>query len=138
MSDLTDEEMKTALRSWRPPETSADQKPSAQAQPGAPVWIVFQYRESGEPEFQGVFSSAEKAVAECRTDRYCVCPAAIDAKVPHETQPHWNGAWYPKGILSLESDIKDVIDAISRPDGCPVPPTGDCEPIRDIAKILST
>lgn len=58
------------------------------------LWLVQQYPEgSNVPEFQGVFSSEERAVAACRTDRYFVCgPITLDEEVPHESL-EWNTAW---------------------------------------------
>jgi len=33
-------------------------------------------------EFQGVFSSREKAIAACRTPMYCIMPIELDADIP--------------------------------------------------------
>lgn len=46
-------------------------------------------------DFQGVFSTEEKAVAACRDWTYFVGPADLDAEVPHETAPEWPGAFFP-------------------------------------------
>jgi hypothetical protein len=35
--------------------------------------------------FQGIFSSAEKAEAECKTNQYYIIPATIDETLPHES-----------------------------------------------------
>jgi hypothetical protein len=44
------------------------------------------YQESGSPwEFQGVFSSEEKAVEACRDWSYFIFTAALDEALPHET-----------------------------------------------------
>lgn len=58
------------------------------------LWLVFQCTGENAFEFQGVFSSEDRAVAACLTDLYCVCPARLDESHPHETGP-WPGAWYP-------------------------------------------
>jgi len=59
------------------------------------LWIVGQYREPNW-DFQGVFSSEEKAVAACRTPLYFVAPADLDAEAPHELAKEWPGAYYPR------------------------------------------
>jgi hypothetical protein len=58
------------------------------------VWVVGQYRKPSW-DFQGVFSSEDKAVAVCRTDMYFVAPIELDADLPHELQGEWPGAYYP-------------------------------------------
>ena len=59
------------------------------------VWIVGQYR-APSWDFQGVFSTEEKAVAACRDANYFVAPAELDAEVPHQLEPAWPGAYYPQ------------------------------------------
>ncbi len=60
--------------------------------PGSPAWLVFQWRDL--PEFQGVFASEEKAIAACRTENHCVCPATMDEELP-QGKGEWPGSWYP-------------------------------------------
>jgi hypothetical protein len=62
------------------------------------LWIVGQYR-SGEDlnavwDFQGVFSSREKAIAACRDRNYFIAPATLDAALRHEPF-EWEGCEYP-------------------------------------------
>ena len=45
-------------------------------------------------DFQGVFSSREKAVAACRDERYFVGPAELDEPLPNE-QIEWSGCFWP-------------------------------------------
>lgn len=60
------------------------------------LWIVGQIREGAQWEFQGVFSTEERAVAACRTEDYFVARVGLDAELPHETS-EWTVAdsWYP-------------------------------------------
>ena len=44
-------------------------------------------------EFQGVFSTEERAVAACRDEMF-VGPAELDRQLPHDTWG-WDGAYYP-------------------------------------------
>ena len=59
------------------------------------VFIVMRWRETHEHEFQGVFSTPEKAEAECRTLFDCVCPAELDASIGADVL-NWPGAYYPR------------------------------------------
>ena len=60
------------------------------------LWLVFQWRGDamGWPEFQGVFDTEAAALAACRTDQYCVCPAVLNKEIPDEPTV-WAGAYYP-------------------------------------------
>lgn len=80
----SEEAMKEVIGRWRRGE--AGSKVSA-------VWLVFQWRD-GVAEFQGVFTSEEKAILACRTENHCVCPAALDDELKQEGGT-WPGAWYP-------------------------------------------
>ena len=65
------------------------------------LWYVGRFREqvNGEEfrcvwEFQGVFSTEEKAVAACRDHTYFVVPIELDQELAHETvEPA--GCYYP-------------------------------------------
>lgn len=60
------------------------------------VWIVGQLRDRKPWEFQGVFSSQEKAVAACRNERYFIGPAVVDAEIPDDSRdPQEWGAYFP-------------------------------------------
>ena len=61
---------------------------------GSAVWIVMQWNRDGNHEFQGVFASERRAVAACRTDTHCVCPAIVGVELGQATET-WPGAWYP-------------------------------------------
>lgn len=61
---------------------------------GSSVWIVIQWKRSGHHEFQGVFASERRAVAACRTDLHCVCPAVVGVELGQATET-WTGARYP-------------------------------------------
>ena len=62
---------------------------------GSEVWLVFQWTTYNSPMFQGVFDTEDAAVAACRTDLYCVCPAQMNKALPHELELSGPGAWYP-------------------------------------------
>lgn len=60
------------------------------------VWLVFQFQgDSIAPDFQGVFSTKEKAIAACTMQTYCVCgPELLDHELP--TEPGlFPKCWYP-------------------------------------------
>ncbi len=57
------------------------------------VYLVYHYNDK-EPQFQGVFTTEPKAVAACRGELYCVCPAKLDEELPEELCD-WPGAYYP-------------------------------------------
>lgn len=46
-------------------------------------------------QFQGIFTSEEKAVAACRDATYFVGTAEVDQELPHEIEK-WPEAWYPR------------------------------------------
>jgi len=57
------------------------------------VWIVGQL---GMPwEFQGVFSTKEKAEAACKTPFHFIGPAEMDVELP-EQKSFWPDAEYPR------------------------------------------
>lgn len=60
------------------------------------VYLVEQWRDGAPyPEYQGVFSTEELAVAACKTFRYLVTPFTLDEAYPDEfmgTHPH---TYYP-------------------------------------------
>jgi hypothetical protein len=56
------------------------------------LWIVYQW--TNEPEFQGVFSTKDKALVACITDHHLICPAVLDRVVTGD-KTTWPGAWYP-------------------------------------------
>ena len=62
------------------------------------IFIVFQWR-NGVAEFQGAFTTKEKAVRACRNENYCVCPANLDEEIEEESVvwpgAEWPGAFYP-------------------------------------------
>ena len=60
---------------------------------GSQVWLVFQWQPDGH-QFQGVFGTEARAVAACRTDTHCVCPATVGVELGQATET-WPGAWYP-------------------------------------------
>ncbi len=45
-------------------------------------------------EFQGVFSSEQRAIDACITDRYFVGPAVLDEALP-DKRIEWPNAYYP-------------------------------------------
>ncbi len=47
-------------------------------------------------EFQGIFSTKEKAIAACRHEWYFIAPVELDAELPDETV-EMAGAYYPLG-----------------------------------------
>jgi hypothetical protein len=68
----------------------------------ATVFIVFQWREGDDtPEVQGVFSTIEKAEAECLSENYCVCPCVMDESRGHERQETWQDAFFPKASCDV-------------------------------------
>lgn len=74
--------------------------------PGAQLWIVGKWLAvdgKNAWEFQGVFSTEEKAIHACRTEMYFVGPAELNKSLPHERMPRWLGSYYPK----LEKQKKD-------------------------------
>ncbi len=44
--------------------------------------------------FQGVFDNESDAEAACVTDKYCIAPAVMNERLPHEKQ-EWPGVRYP-------------------------------------------
>ena len=62
------------------------------------LWIVGQYKGTGEAgdawEFQGVFSSKEQAVQECRNKSYFIAPATLNESFGDATED-WPGCYYP-------------------------------------------
>lgn len=64
-----------------------------QSEAASQVWIVFKWADL--PEFQGVFSSEEKAIDACRTANHVICPAIMDQELPKDPEV-WPGAWYPR------------------------------------------
>ena len=59
------------------------------------VFIVMRWRETGVHEFQGVFSTPEKAEAACTMLFDCVRPAELDSSTGADTMT-WPGAYYPR------------------------------------------
>lgn len=58
------------------------------------VYIVGQYKENANWEFQGVFSTEEKAIEACVNDSYFIGPATLDRTLPEETC-EWKNAYLP-------------------------------------------
>jgi len=58
------------------------------------LWIVCKYVSAEKFEFQGVFSTEEKAIAACVDFTYGIGPANLDEPVPDETT-EWPGFYYP-------------------------------------------
>lgn len=61
-------------------------------------WICGQYR-SGDPlntvwDFQGIFSTKEKAIKACLSRNYFIVSAKLDEEIPDETKT-WPGVKYP-------------------------------------------
>ena len=59
------------------------------------IWICMQYKENGFGEFQGAYSTKEKAIAACREWEYGIGPCDLDQEIPHDTT-EWEGFYYPK------------------------------------------
>ena len=59
------------------------------------VWICGRWKQMGPWEFQGVFSTEEKAAAACPDSTYFIGPATLDKELPKETES-WPGCYYPK------------------------------------------
>jgi hypothetical protein len=59
------------------------------------LWACFKILDNGtQDEFQGVFSTEEKAKAACRDWRYGYGPVVLDEEIPDN--PHqWPGFCYP-------------------------------------------
>lgn len=49
------------------------------------LWIVGQAFDEKGWDFQGVFSTREKAVAACKTERFFICSCSLDVELPVET-----------------------------------------------------
>lgn len=66
------------------------------------LWLVTQVKWNPDIEgaviweFQGIFSSEEKALAACRDENYTMAPAILDEELPHESLPDWPGFRAPK------------------------------------------
>lgn len=63
------------------------------------LWLVGQAYTDYHPqawEFVGVFSTKEKAIEVCKTDRYFIAPIELDAAAPDETTILPN-CFFPKG-----------------------------------------
>jgi len=62
------------------------------------LWLVGQYRSGENPnivwDFQGIFSTKEKALAACRNEWYFIAPIPLDAELPDEVI-QMPGAYYP-------------------------------------------
>lgn len=62
------------------------------------LWLCGQYRSglTGDVvwDFQGVFSTKEKAIEACRNRNYFIAPVKIDEELPDETMVH-PGCEYP-------------------------------------------
>jgi len=61
------------------------------------LWVVGKVNSENykEWEFQGVFSSKDRAVAVCKGPYWFVGPAMLDKQLPEESQS-WPGAYYPR------------------------------------------
>jgi len=63
------------------------------------LWVVGQYRGHIEDavawDFQGLFSSKEKAIEACVGDHYFCGPVVLDRKLPAKVLV-WEGAYYPR------------------------------------------
>jgi len=60
------------------------------------LWICGQiFSEDGHTwDFQGVFSTEEKAKAACKNDSYFIGPVVLDEEISEETI-EWEGCYYP-------------------------------------------
>jgi hypothetical protein len=58
------------------------------------VWICHKHLLAGQFEFQGVFSTEEKAISACIDYNYGIGPANLDEQLPDETTK-WEGFYYP-------------------------------------------
>jgi hypothetical protein len=71
------------------------------------LWLVGQYKGESDigrvGEFQGVFSTQQKAEAACRDRNYWVMPLTLDKEYPHESEAAV-GAYYP---LAKKEEAKD-------------------------------
>lgn len=65
---------------------------------GETLWLVGQYKGGEEPDtqwdFQGIFSTRDKAVDACRNERYFVVPVIVDQEEPDELGT-FDGAEWP-------------------------------------------
>lgn len=54
------------------------------------MWLVGQYRAETEDgpvwDYQGTYSTRERALAACRTPDYFIMATKLDAEVPHEAE----------------------------------------------------
>ena len=67
------------------------------------LWICGQIREKANEtrhiwDFQGVFTSEEKAKAACRNDKYFIMPIELDKEYPDEAVKPTRG-YYPKAVI---------------------------------------
>jgi len=60
------------------------------------VYIVTKNRPDGKWEFQGVFSTKEKAIAACKGPGWGYGPEELDVELPEESIV-WEGFVYPHG-----------------------------------------
>ncbi len=76
------------------------------------LWLVGQAKSEtpGEWEFQGIFSTEEKAVGACRTAWYFVAPVELDKELPHETAT-MPGSYYP--LITRSREKEDGRDGVS-------------------------
>jgi hypothetical protein len=58
------------------------------------LWVVGQLKDD-DWDFQGVFSSEEKALAACKGPEYFVGPCTLDQEAPEETVD-WPNGYLPR------------------------------------------
>jgi len=62
------------------------------------LWVYGRYKGQDHLnvnwDFQGIFSSEEKAVEACRDRTYFAAPTELDVSLPHSTTK-WPGCYYP-------------------------------------------
>jgi len=70
------------------------------------LYLVGRIFEDDRWEVVGVFSSQEKAEAECREYNYMVGPLVLD-HANHEDHIVWPGAYFPSQKASVALEIQD-------------------------------
>lgn len=69
------------------------------------LWIVGKNTPDGNWEFQGVFSSEQKAAAACITSDYWIGPADLDEELlSHSTE--WEGSYFPIPVAPPEPETR--------------------------------
>jgi hypothetical protein len=58
------------------------------------LWLVFKAVVGDTDEFQGCFSTEQRAIDACISEKYWIGSCILDVKIPDETI-EWTDAYYP-------------------------------------------